>query len=372
MKYLNFELKRIVNNKKNKIICVILGILMILLIFFSSNLKSSNNYKTTENDLEISITSSRQALNSLNGDDTVPDNVKNEIKKDLEDVLNLYNQQKESLQKKDLTLYYQIQLKINKIYEQTGQATEYTSEQNAYIKDVSDKKIDFEFSPKAQLHSFGLVHEILFALLFSSLSYLIILLFGGISIASDFENESMKLYKTPIFHKKNSVMSHFLTNVFSAIVFYTTIVLVYLLGTGLLNGFGSLKYPSGINGLALLDNWKIDIIYLFWGFLVITFIISLGILLSLLVRRSLIVVGIFVFLILGFEMIKSQEFMKPFLKFIPMSYFEPIKLLQGGLDLTTSPIVVGLIYLATSSFLFVVISVFMYNRISFREISSNK
>lgn len=364
MKYFSFELKRIFSSKKNKVLFSILTILLIVLVGFSINLKNSNNIKVMENFLNDNITVSTQALEGMRNDSSVP----KDIVKDSEDLLKLYNSQKNALQNNDVKKYYKLQLEVNNMNIQHGQAGEFLEDENKYIKDVLKKGLDFENYPQAQLHSFGVIHEVFFPLIFSSLFYIILLIMGGISIASNFENESMRLYKTPLFHKKNIILANFGANVFSLTIWYLSAVAFYIVSVGIMNGFGALNYPSAIQDLYIVDNWKIDLVYLVWGFLLIFFIVSLGTLLSLVVRKSILVVGLFAIIVLGFDMIKNQIFMEKFLKYIPMSYFEPIKLLQNNNNLPDHALIVGAIYLLSLTIIFLLISMYKYRKISFRKI----
>lgn len=133
----------------------------------------------------------------------------------------------------------------------------------------------------------------------------------------------MKLYKTPLFHNKNIIFYHFSSNVFTLILCHIISSLFYIVGVGFFNGFDSINYPSGIPGISLVRKEIVDTIYLIWGLLVLMFIVSFGILLSVLLRKSLLVIGVFSIIFLGYDMLKKQEFMTNILKYLPMSYFNP-------------------------------------------------
>ncbi|MGF2994991.1 hypothetical protein [Lactococcus lactis] len=108
----------------------------------------------------------------------------------------------------------------------------------------------------------SIINEILFPTIFSSIFYLIIALLGGVSISTEFENEGMKLYKTPLFHNKNIIFYHFSSNVFTLILCHIISSLFYIVGVGFFNGFDSINYPSGIPGISLVRKEIVDTIYL--------------------------------------------------------------------------------------------------------------
>ncbi len=365
MKYFKFELKRISRNRKNKILFLIATLLLVALVVYSASLKSSNTPKSLEGYLNQSISMTSQSLKGIKGDKTAPKSVIS----DIETNLNLLNGQKTALEQKNVNHYYQIQLEINKLSLKNDQVNVADiKNENAYIRTVINRHLNFENYSGAQLHAFGITHEIFTPLIFSSLFCLVFMLMGGISFASDFESDSMKLYKTPTFNGKNIVLTTFITNFFIVGIWYLLAFLLYIISVGLLNGFGALNYPSGINGLLLVENWKIDGIYLLWGFLLIAFIIACGIYLSFLLKRSLLVIGSFAIIILGYNMIENQGFMQGLRKFLPMAYFDPVELLQKTSYLPAHALIIGLFYLFALSLVFIGLSIIHFRKLHFRKI----
>lgn len=374
MNYFKFEIRRILFSRKNKLLFIILIFLLFVLAFYSSSLKLSNNIKSLEVFVDTNISYTNQSLKKFNYEDNsdVPKEIVAGIIKENETRLKLYNDQKMAIQKKDLTQFHRIQLKINQleIENSKGQDIIYLKDENAYINDVLAKKLEFENYPQAQLRSFGIIHEVLFPLLFSSLFYIIIMLISGLSLATDFENNHMKLYKTPVFREKNIVLTTFTANVTVVGIWYILAVAVYIISVGLMNGFGALNYPSAIPGLNLMENGKIDLLYLLWGFLMIIFVTAFGTWISLILKRSSVVVALFAILVLGYDMIKNQEFMKDFLQFLPMTYLEPLSLLKGAEYLPRQAVIVGVLYLLILSAIFLVLASISYKKLRFRKLQS--
>lgn len=364
MKYFQFELKKIFNNKKNRILFIILSILIIILVLFSINLKSSNNLESLETTLNENITYTDQTLKSFKSDEGIPADLITDAQK----TLNLYTKQSKALKNNNLTEYNKLQIEINNLSLKNGQNKKYIDEQNSYIRNVINKGLSFENSPRAQLRSFGIINEILFPLIFSSLFYLIIALLGGVSVSTEFENEGIKLYKTPLFNDKNIIFYHFASNVFTLSLCYIIALSFYIVGVGFFNGFGAINYPSGIPSIPLVENGIVDILYLIWGFLVIMFIVSFGILLSVFLRKSLLVIGVFSIIFLGYDLLKNQEFMTSLLKYLPMSYFNPIDILTKDYLSSKYGLIIGVFYISALIIVFLLISIRKYRTLSFRKI----
>ena len=364
MKYFKFELKRCFTNRKNKVLFSVMSILLLALVAYSVSLKVSNTPKSIESYVEQNLAATNQSYQKVKDDKNVPKDIIVQLKSSLQ----FLNQEKMALKSDDINQYYNIQLKLNQLTMKAGNwAGGDLKAENSYIKTVQKRHLNFENYSGAQIHSFGIAHEVLFALIFSSLFYLILLLMGGISLAADIETDRIKLYKTPIFKNQNPILTSFFVNVFVVSAWYLLAVVLYFVSVGFLNGFGALNYPSGIPKLFLVENWKIDSLYLLWGFVVISFITSLGIFLSLLLKRTLLVVGAFAIIILGFDMIKSQNFMTHLNMFLPMSYFNRINLWQGIRNFPPHPLIVGLIYLISLSLLFMIIANLLFKKMVFRK-----
>ncbi|GAB2025770.1 hypothetical protein OfM1_18420 [Lactovum odontotermitis] len=369
MKQLRFEFLRIFSGRKNQLLYLLLTFLVIVLAIYSSNLKNSNDILALKEHVNQSLQLSKQNLADYSGDLTVPEDIIKSTKTDY----GLLEKQKNALDENDINSYYKLEYKLNESRIQSGVAGTDNAgnslvDDNKYIETVIDRGLDFETFAGTQLHAFGLMNEIYFPLVLSSLAFIIYVLIGGVSVSSDYESRMNRFYKCKIFTSKQYILDTFLANSVILSVWYVLAALIYLVIVGLTQRFGSPNYPSGFAGISLLENWKVGLFSLLWGILVIIFLNSLGVFLSVLLKKTSIVVGIIAVLILGYQMIKNQPFLQPIRKFIPMSYFEPIPLLRKEVYLFSSPVVFGAVFLLLLTILFLSSSVFIQKQYKIRKV----
>ena len=197
---------------------------------------------------------------------------------------------------------------------------------------------------------------------------LLVILFGDF-FAQKFETEKIRYYRLIRQAKSRTLLNHLLIPFLISLSFLLLTIIANYLVLGITSGnWGSLIYPYGQLSQVVTPYWQVDLWAL--GFLVLTllFIITLSQLLAVIFKKKLVVVGIELLLIVGYDFIHQKDRVKPLIKFLPFEYlfgvsvvFPDEKYLFG-----TNSMLIGAGYLLICSLIFYLLTNLLYQKWLYR------
>ncbi len=381
MKIFKFELTRFILNKRNKYLLTLISALIVFyaaystlsfISFFGQNQISvlSENTKSNKKEALDNINSLESVLKSSKLISEI-DNTRNSIS-DMTKNVNLYQSQIDALSNKNVNEYYALQKELDKIQlaENTNQLNseqenKRLNQEIKYIDTVQNRHLNFEVLPSPQSHAFGNFQQQFIPILSSSLFIVLFASMVSITIASGYEAKENQLYQFTGIDSRKTLLAKVCSGTLATFVWLLVSGLVYFIIIGSVNGFGNWNYPAYLANASLttgytitnltIPNGIVDIGSLFYLFFVIFFLASLGALISVFVKRSMVVVGVIALLVLGYSMIENVGWIVPFHRYIPMSYFSPLTLFGNPSSLAGRySLLVGATYLfiLSGAFLF--------------------
>lgn len=359
MRLFKFEVLRFALNKKNKYLMMILSFLVLLMtIFLLAQNPAKQQLKSLIDNVKVNLSLTQENLKK-----ELP---KAELSQITQDELS-YKKQLDALKRHHLDLYYTERASLDlRMLDSLAsdknssnqslnkqQSTQIQKELN-YISLVQKRKLHFEIMAGNQRKAFGSLQQlILNPMFFSSIFLLIFAILIAPSISLDFEGGENRFYNfAHISPQANLLMKTFSTTIFC----YSWLILILFLEfltIGFVSGFGSPNYPAFLPNNLNITNGLVDGLSLLYLLLILFFIASLGALLSSLFKKSLVVIGILAVIIVGYPLIENFPFLAKLRRFFPMSYFNPIQLLNNPDYLAGKySILVGALFLFTMSLIF--------------------
>ena len=379
MKYFKFELKKFILNKRNRYLLALISSLIIVYSVYNTisftNIFKNNittlaqEVQTTEKTVQDNIETTEESLKTTKVK-AESDDLNNTLS-DLNQEDNIYQKQIAAIGANDINEYYHLQKEIDQLYfKQNGNKSssgqdKFLKAEIKYIKTVQERKLDFEAMPTMQSHAFGNFHQQFIPILTSSLFIVLFASMVSILVATSYESNL-------IIKVLSGTLATFAWIIISSIIYFLVI--------GVVNGFGAWNYPAYLGdsdlktGFTLtnltIPNGILDLGSILYLFFVIFFLASLGALISVFVKRSMVVVGVIALFVMGYSMIGDVPWIISIRRFVPFSYLEPLKLFGNPSALFGKySILIGAGYLLSLSVLFLLISVFIIKNQKTRRIS---
>ncbi|CEN27287.1 hypothetical protein [Pseudolactococcus piscium] len=142
---------------------------------------------------------------------------------------------------------------------------------------------------------------------------------------------------------------------------------IYLI-SGLLIGFGTWHYPYSLTNGRIFPIWQLSLKSLGLFLVSLLFIGSMGQLLSLIFKKSLVVIGLIVVCLTGFLTLEREVWFQPFKKFIPFEYLGYGRLINDIKILPDHFLLIGVVYLVGLSLIFLSISAYLYHQYYYRKV----
>lgn len=247
-----------------------------------------------------------------------------------------------------------------------------------YITTVQERHLNFEVMASMQSHAFGNFHQQFIPILSSSLFIVLFSSMISILVASGYESKENRFYRFAGIDLRKNLLIKVLSGTLATFAWILLSSIVYFLIIGVVNGFGAWNYPAYLGNVDFMRftltnitiaNGILDLGSVFYLFFVILFLASLGALISVFVKRSMVVVGVIALFVMGYSMIGKVSWIISIKRFIPFSYFEPLKLFGNPTDLFGRySLVVGASYLFVLSALFLSISIFVLKNQKIRSV----
>ena len=394
MKYFKFELKKFILNKRNRYLLALISSLIIVYSVYNTisftNIFKNNittlaqEVQTTEKTVQDNIETTEESLKTTKVK-AESDDLNNTLS-DLNQEDNIYQKQIAAIGANDINEYYHLQKEIDQLYfKQYGSQSssgqdKFVKEELKYIKTVQERKLDFEAIPTMQSHAFGNFHQQFIPILTSSLFIVLFASMVSILVATSYESKENRFYRFAGIDLQKNLIIKVLSGTLATFAWIIISSIIYFLVIGVVNGFGAWNYPAYLGDSDLktgftLTNLTIPIGILDLGsilylFFVIFFLASLGALISVFVKRSMVVVGVIALFVMGYSMIGDVPWIISIRRFVPFSYFEPLKLFGNPSALFGKySILIGAGYLLSLSVLFLLISVFIIKNQKTRRIS---
>lgn len=395
MKDFKFELKKFILNKKNRYILVLISAIIVgystyTTISFTNLFK--NNTASLLQDVQTNEKSVQDSIKNI-GEILKNTKVKTEVDS-LNDTLNYFKQENVIYQKQVTALnanhineYFYLQKEVDRLLlkqndnqpsQQINGQDKALKQEIKYITTVQERHLNFEVMASMQSHAFGNFHQQFIPILSSSLFIVLFSSMISILVASGYESKENRFYRFAGIDLRKNLLIKVLSGTLATFAWILLSSIVYFLIIGVVNGFGAWNYPAYLDNVDFMRftltnitiaNGILDLGSVFYLFFVILFLASLGALISVFVKRSMVVVGVIALFVMGYSMIGKVSWIISIKRFIPFSYFEPLKLFGNPTDLFGRySLVVGASYLFVLSALFLSISIFVLKNQKIRSV----
>ncbi len=137
------------------------------------------------------------------------------------------------------------------------------------------------------------------------------------------------------------------------------------LDTGM--AFGTWNYPYLYLDRTIVPIWQIVLQTLPLFLVALLFLASLGQLLSLIFKKSLVVIGLIVVFLTGFLTLSQEEWFQPLKKFFPFEYLGYGQLINDIKILPQNAFLIGVVYLLVLSLGFILASHYLYQHYYYRK-----
>lgn len=370
-----FELKRFIKNPKNKI-CLAILVLFFLVLFGFNQLSVNQQFKTMT--LASTTTNLQQTKQSVAA-------IKTQVASAPEDTMlakqlilsqeqeKMLSEQLKALTADDLdrfaTLAYEADLAALKSGDMAGSDDDQNrlNSSNYYlaVKAVGGKM--GLMANDAADASFKTGSAILHWLSATTLLVLITVLISDV-VSADIESSQIRFYQLIGGRKFRQLVLKLLLPIgVVGVVTVLTFAGIYLI-SGLLNGFGTWHYPYSLSDGSIFPIWQLSLKSLGLFLVSLLFIGSMGQLLSLIFKKSLVVIGLIVVCLTGFLTLEREVWFQPFKKFIPFEYLGYGRLINDIKILPDHFLLIGVVYLVGLSLIFLSISAYLYHQYYYRKV----
>ncbi len=370
-----FELKRFIKNPKNKI-CLAILVLFFLVLFGFNQLSVNQQFKTMT--LASTTTNLQQTKQSVAA-------IKTQVTSAPEDTMlakqlilsqeqeKMLSEQLKALTADDLdrfaTLAYEADLAALKSGDMAGSDDDQNrlNSSNYYlaVKAVGGKM--GLMANDAADASFKTGSAILHWLSATTLLVLITVLISDV-VSADIESSQIRFYQLIGGRKFRQLVLKLLLPIgVVGVVTVLTFAGIYLI-SGLLIGFGTWHYPYSLTDGRIFPIWQLSLKSLGLFLVSLLFIGSMGQLLSLIFKKSLVVIGLIVVCLTGFLTLEREVWFQPFKKFIPFEYLGYGRLINDIKILPDHFLLIGVVYLVGLSLIFLSISAYLYHQYYYRKV----
>ena len=340
-KMLAFEFKKMIYNKKNICLMIILMIYLFVLFYMSVNLTKNFSTDAINHNKEQIVTLSEQvkiAENDLNNKDLDKATVEfiEKYISDTKDTISILELQNDTININPKE-YWLLQ---SKLYSKMVEAPEgnLQPDEMTNIKIVQNKiaildkeNIEFEENIHDPIRAFPYFEKNV-VFISSLIVLLIISLLIGDIMSKDYVDKSLYIYRNIVNKEKKILFSKLVVATIVPYVSFLICISIFFIVNGLVTGFGSFKYPvfySGQGDHLIYDNMAVFGVKFIFVFLVILYMYSsLSILLGILTKNVMLSTGLLSILIITMDYLSNVPSVKEVLKYLPINYFGVYKILS--------------------------------------------
>ncbi|WEV45223.1 ABC transporter permease [Streptococcaceae bacterium ESL0687] len=370
-----FELKKFTTNPKNRICLLILSLILFGLFFLNQSLFAQ---KSSEADLAMirsNLSQTQLAVESLKKDLVIneSDGKLLEQLKEAEEDQELLTKQVSALEAGDSEQYVNLQDQLDRknlslISSKDSQEYRYLASNINYREAI--KKVGGTASPvinDSQEAAFT-TGRLMMAWLSSTAILVLATVLVTDTLSGEIESSQIRFYQLLGGRKTKDLLIKLLVPI---LVTFTVVCLDFLIiyvASGITNDFGTWKYPYLLADGTIFPIWKIALNTLFVFIFALIFLASLGQLLSLLFKKSLLVVGLIVVFLTAFMTFEGEAWFQPFKKFLPIEYLSYGQIFRDLDFLPQNPLLVASLYLGGLSLIFVALTAYLYKNYYYRRL----
>lgn len=375
MNYLNFELRRFIKNPKNRICLVLLSTFFFGLFFMNQTVFHKTSMESDLTIAKLNLQQSSQTVTYLKQ--------QSQLYPDDEDLLqNLTTAQKEeeilseqvaALEVQDYEKYvylgYQLNVSaIGTIMEKDSDEYRFLDAQIRYYEAVKEVKGTSSPIINETSESAFFTGRSMTSWLSSTVVFILIAVLIADSVSSEIESSQIRLYHLLGGRKfKHLLVKLCVPILVTFVVTIFTFFIIYLV-KGLIDSFGTWNYPYLVEDGSIQPIWQITLATLVLYLFTLIFIGSLGQLLSLIFKKSLVVIGLIAVFLTGFMTLAQEEWFQPYKMFFPFEYMGFGQLLNDVLVLPKNAFAIGNLYLFGLSLVFIIISGYLYWNYHYRKV----
>lgn len=375
MEFLRFEVRKFLNNPKNRIVLAIFTMIFLGLFGFHQTIWNAQRQTMVMNTVKLNIQQVNQSVIEL--ERYVLDNSSDDsMKKLLEDARTEYSlltQQVTALESNDVLAFSDLDFQLDQLRLSTLSQEENPEEYQSIVARIhyheAVKKVGGQ-APIAINDSDGAAFFTGVRVLSWLSSTAILILFTVLlsdGVSSDIEDSQLNLYALVGRKNKLTLVVKLMVPVIITFAFTVSLFcLIYLIKGGI-DGFGVWNYPYLSIGQDIFPIWEVVLKSLINAFLSLVFIASLGQLLSFIFRKSTVVIGMISLFLVAFMTFSKEEWFQPIKPFLPFEYMSYAQLMNDAEVLPAQAFTIGVLYLSSLSILFVIISNILYRNYYWRK-----
>ena len=374
MDFFRFELKRFLKSPKNKTCLILLAAIFLGLFIFNQTAINKQSFNSNLAIIREQLQQSKQSVKNLQSqaqlnpaDKVISQQLKLEQEREV-----LLSEELAALKKKDLEKVAQL--------EYQGLLTLLNSTTDKNSDDYQNLKASIRYreavkavggSPSLSFNStseaaFSIGH-IMTAWLSSTTIFVLITVLIADSLSSEIESSQIRFYQLLGGRKLKHLLIKLLVPILVTFLFTLLLFAVLYVAKGLLDSFGTWNYPYLYLDRTIVPIWQIVLQTLPLFLVALLFLASLGQLLSLIFKKSLVVIGLIVVFLTGFLTLSQEEWFQPLKKFFPFEYLGYGQLINDIKILPQNAFLIGVVYLLVLSLGFILASHYLYQHYYYRK-----
>lgn len=375
MTYVLFETRKFLKNPKNKLCLIILVFLISGLFILNKTVFKQKFFQATLDATTINLQQTEQMLIHLKSvsEDSPEDEELKQKFFNLEESKTNFQEQLKALQKNDLDKFAYLvnQSNISQLNQMTSNhSAEYLSisKDIQYYEDVKavDGKMGITINDTSE-SAFTIGRSLTFWLS-SMVVFVLLTVLLADNISNEIESSQIRFYPLIGGRKfKQLLIKLFIPSIIVTIITVLIFMFLYLIG-GITNSFGSWQYPYYVTDGNIEPIYKLMIKSFTLFICSLLFISSLGQFLSLIFKKSLIVVGLITIFLTAFLTFDKEAWFQPIKKFLPFEYLGYGRLINDIKILPSNSFILGVLYLIILSVIFTIASGYLYQNYYYRKV----
>ncbi|MBP2620655.1 ABC transporter permease [Streptococcus panodentis] len=373
MAFFYFELKRFLNSPKNKICLVLLAAIFLGLFAFYQTTINKQSFDSNLTFIREQLQQSKQSVKNLQNqaqldpdDQTISQQLIQEQEKE-----KLLSEELAALEKKDLKKAFQLEYQdaLVQLEAMTDKNSDSYQNLKACIRYREAVKAvggipGFRVNSTSEA-AFNIGH-IMTGWLSSTTIFVLLTVLIADSLSSEIESSQIRFYQLLGGRKLKHLLIKLLVPVLVTFLFTLLLFAVLYLAKGLLDSFGTWSYPY-LLGRTIVPIWQIVLQTLALFLVALLFLASLGQLLALIFKKSLVVIGLIIVFLTGFLTLAQEEWFQPLKQFFPFEYLGYGQLLNDAAVLPNNAFLIGIFYLLSLSLIFTLASYQLYKNFYYRK-----
>ncbi|MGT2783924.1 ABC transporter permease [Streptococcus merionis] len=374
MVFFKFELKRFLKNPKNKI-CLGILIVIFLGLFILNEILFARSFSNIELDIaRQNLQQSTQMVSTLEQKVSVDqNNEKDTIALEQAKIeQKILEEQLLSLEKKDYERFAQLEnnlnyLKLKSISDQNSSEYKSIKAKIDYYEKIESIGAEHSASINNSKSASFVASKSMMGWLASTTILVLLTVLISDSVSSEIESSQIRFYPLIGGRKLRYLFLKLLVPAMVCFLLTAGLFSLLYLFQGFRTNFGAWKYPYLLPDGTLETVGSIALKSLILYFIALLFLSSLGQFLSLIFKKSLVVIGLIVVFLTGFATFSQEEWFQPIKKFLPFEYLGYGQLVNDIDILPNNSFTIAILYLLSLSFVLFLISSYLYQNFFYRK-----